>query len=415
MNKQNDVYDAVIIGAGPAGLMAAIISSQNKHKVLLLEKNELPGKKLLISGKGRCNITNGTDDIDEFMKNFSHSGKFLHNCFHIFSNNDLISFFEENGVPLKSERGKRIFPKSDDSRDVLNALIGAIRNCGAPLLTGLEVISVKKVSEFFETETAANKTFLSRKLVIATGGLSYPKTGSTGFGLIAAKKFGHTIEHTKPALMGLNLKSPISKEWQGISLKNVSCSTLSKNKKIDSRFGEMLLTHYGVSGPIIFDLSAGAYDYLECGKPVDISIDFKPALAYDTLTKRILREFEENKNKAVVSIIKNLLPQQMAAGFLDYLHIIPSKKTHQITKKERSSIIKALKDFRLSVHSTRPLEEAIVTRGGISTKEINPKTMESRLIKGLFFAGEVIDVDAKTGGYNMQAAFSTGFVAGGNL
>lgn len=416
MKYDKQIYDAIIVGAGPAGLIASITAANCGRKVLLLEKNDIPGRKLLISGQGRCNITNATEDVGDFTKNFSASGKFLKNCFHIFFNKDLMAFFEKRKVKLKVERGRRVFPESDNARDILNALIDSIKKAHIDYLLNANISDIKKSNNLFEAfSEKGTERFLSKNILIATGGISYPKTGSSGFGLHIAQKFGHTVIQAKPALVGLNCSALPIKKWQGISLKNITCTIISDGSPLVKKFGEILFTHFGISGPVTLDLSASAYDYLEQGKSMDISIDFKPALTYDKVEKRILREFEDNKNKSILQISKTLLPKKMASSFLDILNIIPSKKVHQITKAERTSLVEALKDFRFPIISTRPIEEAIVTRGGVSTKEINPKTMESRLVKGLHFAGEVIDVDAGTGGYNMQAAFSTGYVAGKNL
>jgi len=326
-----------------------------------------------------------------------------------------MDFFEKNGLSLKIERGKRVFPESDKSRDVLNLLFGHIRKKNISCIFNSDVTKIKRDDTLFEVITKKGESFLSEKILICTGGVSYPETGSSGGGLRIAKEFGHTIIDPKPALTGLNIKAFSTKKWQGINLKNVSCSLISNNKIIEKKFGEMLFTHYGVSGPIILDLSASAYDLIERRKDIYISIDFKPALTYDKVEKRIMREFKNYKNKTILSILRELLPKKMAPAFLGFCKIASDKKVNQITKEERASLVRTLKGLRLSVASTRPIEEAIVTRGGVSTKEINPRTMESKLIEGLFFAGEIIDVDAKTGGYNMQAAFSTGYAAGENI
>jgi len=415
MKKENSIYDAVIIGAGPAGMMAAIQAGKRKKRVLLLEKNDIPGRKLLMSGKGRCNVTNNAEDTDELIGNFSYSGRFLYNAFHIFSNADLMGFFEKNNVKLKVERGRRVFPESDDSKDILKALMNKLKEHKIECGLNQTAIDVTKKQNTFSTVTKGGRGYPSKKVVMATGGLSYPETGSTGFGHIISEKFGHTIVDAKPGLVGVNAESVFLKDWQGISLRNVNCRVTSEGEMLEERFGEMIFTHYGLSGPIVLDLSSRIYDELAKGYTVHVLIDLKPALTHDVLDKRILRDFDSNKNKTIDTVLKGLVPKNMIQGLLCLLDIPSGKKINQISKGDREYLVKTLKSLEFKIVSTRPIEEAIVTRGGILTKEINPKTTESKLVKGLFFAGELIDVDAKTGGYNMQAAFSTGYAAGINI
>ena len=420
MNKKNStepneirVYDAIIIGAGPAGLMAAIQS--HTENILLLEKKDIPGKKLLISGKGRCNLTNNTLSVEDFLSNFSRSGQFLRNAFNVFFVTDLMDFFRKNHVPLKTERGNRVFPESNRSRDILDCFLKLLKTKKIPIKTNANVndISTNQDGVFnIKTET---ETFLSRKVILTTGGLSYSLTGSTGEGLQFAKKLGHKIIPPKPALVGIETYNVDIKKWQGISLKNVTCTILKDGKKGSNDFGEMIFTHYGLSGPIILNLSANIYDLIQNNKKTEVSIDLKPALNIDKLNARLLREFEKSLNKQVIKIMKELLPGKMTSLFLEHINLDPKKTINQITKSERQKIVQNLKNLRFKIKKTRPIEEAIVTRGGISIKEINPKTMESKICKGLYFAGEIIDIDAKTGGYNLQAAFSTGYVAGKNI
>jgi len=364
-------FDAIIIGAGPAGMMAAIRAQERNRKILLVERNNTPGKKLRSSGKGRCNLTNSCD-IEDFLGKFSQSRSFLRNAFAKFFNADLMAFFEDTGLKLKKERGGRVFPESDRSGDVLAALKDRLKNKNIKILLDERVrkivIKNKKVEGIL---TYSDKHFLATNIVIATGGLSYPKTGSTGDGYRIAEKLGHSIIPLKPALSPILIKEKFIKDWQGISLKN-------KND-------------------------------------VEISINFKPALDHKKLDARLLREFNAGPGKSIKNIFKNLLPQGIIVRFLERCRIDPNKSANQITTEERKRLIGGLFDFRLTVLNTKPVKDGIVTRGGVNTKEINPKTMESRLVKGLFFTGEVIDIDAKTGGYNMQAAFSTGWVCGDNI
>lgn len=408
-------FDAVIIGAGPAGMMAAIRAAERNKKVLLLERNDGPGRKLLISGKGRCNLTNSCD-MGDFLDKFSKSRDFLRNAFARFFNTDLISFFEKAGLRLKRERGGRVFPESDRAADVLNVLRSKLKNSNIRLLAGERareiIIKGKNIEGIL---TYSGKYFKAPAVAIATGGASYPKTGSTGDGYEIAKRLGHKIKTPKPALVPIIIKERFIRDWQGISLKNAAVTLFVSGKKIDERFGEMLFTHFGVSGPVILDISACVYDALKEKKDVTVSINLKPALDHKKLDARLIREFKANPAKSMKNIFKNLLPHGMTKRFLEYCAVSKDKKANQVTSQERENLIKGLFDLRLSVSGVMPVEEGIVTAGGVDTKEINPKTMESRLVKGLFFAGEVIDVDAKTGGYNMQAAFSTGWVCGDNI
>ncbi|MBL7131845.1 MAG: NAD(P)/FAD-dependent oxidoreductase [Candidatus Omnitrophica bacterium] len=408
-------FDAIIIGAGPAGMMAAIRAAERNKNILLIERNSAPGKKLLISGKGRCNLTNSCD-IADFLGKFSQSRDFLRNAFAKFFNTDLMSFFEDAHLKLKTERGGRVFPKSDKSNDVLNALKSKLRNKNIKILLDERVREVivkdKKVEGVL---THSRKHFLTKSIAITTGGLSYPATGSTGDGYNIAKELGHKIMPLKPALTPIIIKEKFIRDWQGISLKNVSLSLYSSGKKIDERFGEMVFTHFGLSGPVVLDLSAAVYDALKLKNSVEVYINFKPALDHKILNARLLREFKANSRKSIKNIFKNLLPQGIIIRFLEYCNVDADKSANQITTEERKKLINGSFELRLTVEGVMPIKDSIVTRGGVNTKEINPKTMESKLIKGLFFAGEVIDIDAKTGGYNMQAAFSTGCVCGDSI
>lgn len=408
-------FDAIIIGAGPAGMMASIRAAQRNRKVLLLERNDTPGKKLLISGKGRCNLTNSCD-IEDFLEKFSQSRDFLRNAFAKFFNSDLMSFFENAEVKLKTERGGRVFPQSDKSEDILDVLKSNLKNRNIKLLLGeraREIVMKDKKIESVLTDSG--KRFLTARVAIATGGASYPETGSTGDGYRIAKKLGHKIAPLKPALCGICIRERFIKDWQGISLKNVRLTLFACGKRIDEIFGEMIFTHFGISGPVVLDMSASVYDALELKKDVVLSINLKPALDYKILDARLLREFKAGSARNIKNIFKELLPQGMISRFLEYCGIDKNKSANQITAVERKKLIDALFDLKLTAEGVMPLKDGIVTRGGVNTKEINPKTMESRLVNGLFFAGEVINIDAKTGGYNMQAAFSTGWVCGDNI
>lgn len=408
-------FDAIIIGAGPAGMMAAIRAAERKRKILLLERNNISGKKLLISGKGRCNLTNSCD-VRDFLGKFSRSGVFLRNAFAKFFNTDLMSFFEDSRVKLKVERGGRVFPESDRSSDILNALRARLKNKNVKVLTDKRVReAVVENREIKGVLTYSREKMLAPHIAITTGGLSYPKTGSSGDGYRIAKSLGHKIVPLKPALSPIRIKEKFIRDWQGITLKNARLGLFAGGKKVDERLGEMVFTHFGLSGPVVLDMSASIYDALNSGKRAEIAINFKPALDHKKLDARLLREFKSSPGKSVKNIFKNLMPRGIIERFLEYCGIDGNKNASQLTAAERKKLVTGLFDLRLTVASVLPVEDAIVTRGGVDTKEINPKTMESLLIKGLFFAGEIIDVDAKTGGYNMQAAFSTGWVCGDNI
>ncbi len=415
MHNRKIIYDLIVIGAGPAGMMAAGTAASRGKKTLLLEKNTKAGEKLLISGKGRCNLTNACEDIEDFLKKFSFSGLFLRNAFSQFFNTDLMEFFKKRGLKLNVERGRRVFPQSDKAKDVLDILIKFLKESGVEVFYNSEVTDLKKQEAIFCVSLKNKKEYLAGKVILATGGLSYPETGSDGFGFRLARKLGHTINELRPGLVGINIKEDLPKRWQGISLKNVQCSIELKGEVLAEEFGEMLFTHFGVSGPIILDLSAKVCDTIKKGNPVSLFIDFKPALTYEKLDKRLIREFAQNPNKNLNNILKRLLPSGLIKGFLEAIPLDGEKKANQIARQERLRLVNAFKHFQFGVKGTRSIKEAIITRGGIAIDEINPKTMESKLIPGLYFAGEIIDVDAQTGGYNMQAAFSTGYVCGANI
>ena len=395
----------LIIGGGPAGMMAAITAAEQGNKVTILEKMSSCGRKLLITGKGRCNITNSAN-IDDFFKNIPGNPRFLYSAFNNFNNEDIIEFLEAQGVKTKVERGGRIFPVSDRASDVLDALINKLKQLNVKIITNCRVQKILiEESQVKGVQTDENKTFLADKVILATGGESYPVTGSTGDGYVMAKNLGHTIIETKPALVPLTCKDNKSLEMcrnmQGLSLRNVGVKLVCSNKTIYEDFGEMLFTHFGVSGPVILSSSSMLLkfknvDNLLKQNEVKIQIDLKPALDREKLDLRIRRDFEEVKNKQYKNSLDNLLPQKMIPVFIEYTKINPEKKVNEITKEERKIIIESLKNFQIIINGFGRMEEAIITAGGISTKEINPKTMESKLIKGLYFAGEIIDVDALT-------------------
>ena len=404
------LYDVIVIGAGASGMMAAGRAAELGARVLVLEKMPRAGLKLGITGKGRCNLTN-LGDIQAFMGSYSPDGRFLRNCFARFFNQDLMEFFEEKGVPLAVERGQRVFPKSNRALDVVSALMAFMKKKGVTLIKEHPVEEVLVHSGRVEGVVSHHGVFKAPSLILASGGASYPRTGSTGDGYLLAQKAGHTIIPIRPFLIPLEVKETWVKDLQGVSLKNVSATVYVNGRKKDSEFGEMLFTHFGVSGPIILTLSGGVVDYLSQGK-IEVSLNLKPALTQDQLDGRLQRELKAHHLKGLSAVLKLLLPNKMVPVFLDLLNISGDKKGNQISAEERSRLRGLLSDLRLTITVPRPLEEAIVTAGGVSLKEVNPRTLESKIVQGLFLCGEVLDVQGKTGGYNLQAAFSTGWVAG---
>ena len=409
----------VVIGGGPAGMMAAITASQNGNQVTIVEKMQSLGRKLLITGKGRCNITSSLD-IDDFIKNTPGNGMFLYSCYKQFTNQDIISFLKEQGLELKEERGNRIFPVTNKSLDVLKCFTNKIKELNIEIKYNT---SVKKiiVEENKVTGVKTNKEVLKAdKVILATGGKSYPLTGSTGDGYELAKELGHTVTKIKPSLVPLEIHDKnLCKQLQGLSLRNINIQIedIEKNKNIYDDFGEMLFTHFGVSGPTILSSSAHLVRYKDIEekmikRKIILTIDFKPALTEEKLDNRILRDFEAQKNKQFKNSLDALLPQKLIPIIIGKSGISPNKKVNEVTKEERKKLVQMLKKFEIEIQKFRPIEEAIITSGGINIKEINPKTMESKIIKGLYFAGEIIDVDSYTGGFNLQIAYSTGYVAG---
>ena len=414
----------VIIGGGPAGMMSAISAAENrspKDEVIIVEKMNMLGKKLLITGKGRCNITSSLE-MEDFIKNTPGNGMFLYSSFQQFTNKDIINFLKKQGLEVKEERGSRIFPITDKSTDVLNCFINRLKELKVKIYLNenVEQIITQKTEE--EQKVIGIKTNKRKieadKVILATGGKSYPLTGSTGEGYKMAKELGHTITEIKPSLVPLETYE-LEKELQGLSLKNVKIQLKDTSKKriIYEDFGEMIFTHFGVSGPTILSSSAHLVRYknienLFKERKIILKIDLKPALSEEKLNDRILRDFEEEKNKQFKNSLNKLLPQKMINSVIKKSKIDPQKQVNTITKQERTRLIEVLKGFELEIKKFRPIEEAIITSGGIKIKEINPKTMESKKVKGLYFAGEIIDVDSYTGGFNLQIAYSTGYVAG---
>ena len=408
-NPQSN-YDVIVIGAGASGMMAAGRSAEMGARVLLLEKMPRAGLKLGITGKGRCNLTN-QGDIQSFMESYSPDGRFLRNCFARFFNQDLIHFFEQRGVPLNVERGGRIFPKSNRALDVVSALMTYLKENKVTLVKEYPAKEILVQSGKVEGVKSPMGIFKSPTIILAAGGASYPRTGSTGDGYRLAEKAGHTIVPIRPYLIPLVIKDAWVKELQGLSLKNVSATILVDGRKEPSEFGEMLFTHFGISGPIILTLSGRVVDILKEGR-VEISINLKPALFPEQLDERLKRELKAHHLKGLQAILKLLLPNRMIPIFLALVNIPGEKKGNQISAEERLRMKTLLTDWRMTVTGARPLEEAIITAGGVDLKEVNPKTLESKIVKGLFLCGEVLDIQGKTGGYNLQAAFSTGWVAG---
>ena len=402
----------VVIGGGPAGMMAAMKAAENGAEVTLLEKMSRLGRKMLITGKGRCNITNASE-IPEIIKNIPGNGKFLHSCIKAYDNEDVQLFFNDNGVPTKVERGMRVFPVSDKAADPVDALILKLKELGVRIITDTRVTAIKAEDNKITGVKAADGTiYPAGAVILATGGASYPGTGSSGDGYKLSEVLGHTIIKPLPALVPLETEEEWVKEAQGLSLRNVEVTLWADGEKAGQQFGEMLFTHFGVTGPIILTLSRQVAKLLDEGNFVELSINLKPALTPEQLDARILRDFEKYQRKELKNAMHDLLPGKLIAPVLDSAYLEPDRMVNTITKEERKRLAETLQNLMLTVTKTRPIAEAIVTAGGVCVKEINPKTMESKIVKGLYVAGEVADVDAYTGGYNLQAAFSMGAAAG---
>ena len=408
-----------VIGGGPAGMMAAISAAEDGNDVILIEKMTSLGRKLLITGKGRCNITSSLD-MEDFIKNIPGNGMFLYSAFKNYTNNDIIDFLKKEGLKVKEERGNRIFPITDKSLDVLKCFERKLKSLDVKILFDTRVKEIIVKNNIIEGVETNKEIIKADKVILATGGKSYPLTGSTGDGYYIAQKLGHTVTEIKPSLVPLEtFDKTICKKLQGLSLKNVKIQLIdkSKNKIIYDDFGEMLFTHFGVSGPTILSSSAHLVRYQNIEQlfkenKIVLKIDFKPALTEEKLNDRILRDFNEEKNKMFKNSLDKLLPQKLIPVIIEKSNIDMNKKVNEITKIERKNLVKLLKNFEVTIKGFRSIDEAIITSGGIKIKEINPKTMESKIISGLYFAGEIIDVDAYTGGFNLQIAYSTGYTAG---
>lgn len=402
----------LVAGGGPAGMIAAIYAARAGHEVILFEKNEKLGKKLYITGKGRCNITNACD-IQDLFDNVISNSKFLYSSFYSYNNFDVIDFFKEIGLETKIERGNRVFPVSDKSSDVISALSQELRKQNVMIEYKSEVtdIIIKNKSFHGIKVNGDKKEILGDKVIIATGGLSYKVTGSTGDGFRFAKEMGHRITELYPSLVPFNIKETFIKELQGLSLRNISIRITSQKKEIYQDFGELLFTHFGVSGPVILSASSFIIPYMK-NRDIELFIDLKPALSIEQLDSRILRDFEEFRNKQFKNALDNLFPKKLIPVIIRLSEIDPDKKVNIITKEERLKLIHVIKGFKLSVSSLREYNEAVITKGGIAVKDIDPSTMESKLVSNVYFVGEVLDLDALTGGFNLQIAWSTGHTAG---
>ncbi len=402
----------LIIGGGAAGMMAAVFAARNGNEVILYEKNERLGKKLYITGKGRCNITNA-GDMETLFQNVMSNSKFLYSAFYSFTNFDVIDFFEELGCKTKIERGNRVFPVSDKSSDVISAMTKELRRLNVQIEYNKTVEEVAACNGVFEGIRLKGKKelILGDKVIIATGGLSYQTTGSTGDGYEFAKGLGHTITDLSPALVPFHIKEEFAKELQGLSLKNIQVKVFAGKKEIFHDFGEMLFTHFGVSGPVILSSSSYVIPYIG-KKELKLKIDLKPALTKEQLDVRVLRDFEQYKNKQYKNSLEQLLPRKLISVIISLSEIEPEKKVNLITREERARLVDVIKNMELTIDGLRGYNEAIITRGGIKVKEINPATMESKLVKNVYFAGEVLDLDALTGGFNLQIAWSTAYLAG---
>lgn len=417
----------IVIGGGPAGLIAAGQAAKLGVETMLFEKMDRPGRKLRITGKGRCNLTN-IAPLSQFIEHFRPNGRFLRQAFSQFLTSELMAFFEELGVPSVTERGGRVFPASGRAQDVVDALVQWIGECGVKLMnrsvverlnvegkkvTGVKVYKgVSRMRKALTTVLSCGQIYHADAVIIATGGASYPETGSTGDGYQLAELAGHSIVRIRPALVPLETQGDIAQRLQGLSLRNVKVQVKVDGKKQGQGFGEMIFTHFGVSGPVILSLSRQVVDALRLGQKVELSIDLKPALDHGKLDARLLRELDAHGKQHFRTLLKELLPRKLIPVCIDLVGIFPGKVGHQITTRERKRLRMWLKDFHLQVNAYRPFKEAVVTAGGVNTREVEPRTMASRIVERLYFAGEVLDVDADTGGYNLQAAFSTGWIAG---
>lgn len=413
--------NVVVVGGGPAGMIAGITSAEEGNNVILVEKNSSLGNKLKITGKGRCNLTFDGDE-EKFRNNIVNSSKFMYSSFSNFNNKDVVDFFNKLGVKTKVERGGRVFPVSDSAMDVVNALKNKLKKENVKIKYNSRVVEIITENEKISGVKLENGTEIAcDKCIIATGGKSYSSTGSTGDGYILLEKLGHSIKEIKPGLVPLKSEDKICKELQGLSLRNVKVSLIDKtnNKILYSEFGEMMFSHFGVTGPVVLSASSKLNTVKNINekiknKQIELVIDLKPALSFEVLDKRIQRDFEKYTNKEFKNSLNDLLPQKLISPIINLSKIDKEKKVHQITREQRENLVNIVKNLKINISGFMPLDMAIVTSGGINTKEINPKTMESKIVKGLYVVGELLDVDAYTGGYNLQIAFSTGVAAGKN-
>ena len=403
----------LVVGGGAAGMMAAVTAARRGKNVLLLEKNEKLGKKLFITGKGRCNLTNSAE-VEELFNAVVSNPKFLYSSFYSFTNDQVIGFFEELGVKTKVERGGRVFPESDHSSDVIRALEQEMKRLGVRISLRTEVKEIlTEDGRAKGVRLSSGRMIAADAVIVATGGISYPSTGSTGDGYRFARECGHKVTDLSPALVPVEVKEWYAKELMGLSLRNIGIRITDGKKKLYEEFGEMLFTHYGVTGPVILSASSIVGKKLK-EHPLTLRIDLKPALTEEQLDKRVLREFEANHNRQFKNAVDSLFPAKLRPVAIELSGIPEEKKVNEVTKEERLHFVRLIKDFSMTLTGLRGYHEAIITKGGVSVKEIDPGTMESKLVKGLYFAGEVLDLDAVTGGYNLQIAWSTGYLAGAN-
>jgi len=411
-NKEDD-FDVAVIGAGPAGMIAAGRAGELGAKVILLERNKKPGRKLILTGKGRCNLTNAEFNLNKLVENYGKKGKFLFHSFFVFGPKNVINLFEKLGVKTKIERGKRVFPESDKAGDILMALVKYLLKGRVKIVYNSEVAGIVRQKNRIKKLILKDKTVIAKKYIFCTGGKSYPLTGSTGDGLKWAKILGHKIEELSPVLVPIKIKESWVWDLQGLGLKNVKVSAWQDGEKQCSGFGECLFTHFGLSGPIILDISKKVGELLKNGK-VKIAIDLKPALDLVKLDERIKRDFQKYQNKSFKNSLNDLLPRNLIGIVVRMSRIDPEKKANSITKEERARLAKILKNLEMTAEGLLGFDSAIVTEGGISLKEIESRTMKSKIIDNLYFAGEIIDIDGPTGGFNLQLCWSTGFLAGEN-
>lgn len=413
MIKKENNFDVAIVGAGPAGMIAAGRAAELGAKAILIEKNKKPGIKLLLAGKGRCNITNAEFNLRELVKNYGKNGNFLFHAFSIFGPKDVINFFEKLGLKTKTERGKRVFPIGNQSKDVLKALINYLIKNKVDIIYDSEVVGVDCQNRKIKKLILRKREIAAKNYIFCTGGKSYPLTGSTGDGFKWASDLGHHIKDLSPVLVPIKIKEKWIKELQGLSLKNVKISVFQKGKKEKSEFGEFIFAHFGLSGPIVLDISKKVGELLRNGE-VKLSLDLKPALDFATLDKRVQRDFKKYQNKSFKNCLVDLLPRKLIPVIVKLSNINPEKKVNTITKEERHDLVKLLKNIEMTALGLLGFDSAIVTSGGISLQEIDHKTMKSKIIDNLFFAGEIIDIDGPTGGFNLQVCWSTGYLAGEN-